>query len=422
MKAGLIFLLFALLGAPLFIIFGSVSIYNYAQEGITSEILSSFYSILTKPPLVAIPLFTFAGYVLAESNAPKRLVNVAQAFVGWLPGGLAIVCIMTCAFFTAFTGASGVTIVALGGLLYPVLIKEGYNEKFALGLVTSCGSIGLLFAPSLPVILYGVIDEISIDKLFLAGILPSLLLILALGAYSMYIARRDKVALVPFEGKNILKSIKGAAWELPLPFLLIWGIYGGFFAPSEAAAMTALYVLIVEVFLYRDLNIFKDIPRIIRESMVLVGGILLILGTSKAMTDYMVITAQTPQKLLAWAEQFIDSQFMFLIILNLLLLVVGCLMDIFSAIIVVVPLISPIAHAFDINPFHLALIFLVNLEIGYLTPPVGLNLFISSFRFKKGIIELYRVSVPFLILMLLCLILITYIPGISLMLVDLFSK
>ncbi|MDO8519462.1 MAG: TRAP transporter large permease [Deltaproteobacteria bacterium] len=412
------FSLFALFGAPLFLLFGAIALYSFQHAGIdTAAIMIEFYRMASAPTLIAIPLFTFAGYMMAESGTPKRLVNVAQAFVGWLPGGLAVVTIFACAFFTAFTGASGVTIIALGGLLYPILVKEKYDDKFSMGLVTSCGSLGLLFPPSLPLILYGLVANVSIDKLFVAGILPGIVLVVALSIYGIYFGMKKEVKRVPFNFKNIWKSLKEAAWEAPLPLIILGGIYGGFITASEAAAVTAFYILIVEVFIYRDIKLFTDVPRIIRESMVLVGGILIILGVAMGMTNYLV-DAQVPMKLFEWVSQYISSPFMFLVCLNIFLLIVGCLMDIFSATIVVVPLITPVAYKFGVDPVHLGIIFLTNLEIGYLTPPVGLNLFISSFRFKRPILELYRIAIPYLIILIICLLIITYVPSLSLSMIE----
>ncbi len=418
MTTTLAFSLFALLGAPLFLIFGAIALYSFGRADIdSSAIMIEFYRMASAPTLISIPLFTFAGYLMAESGTPKRLVNVAQAFVGWLPGGLAVVTVFACAFFTAFTGASGVTIIALGGLLFPILIKEKYPDKFSMGLVTSCGSLGLLFPPSLPLILYGLVATVSIDKLFIAGILPGLLLVVVLSIYCIWSGIKGGVRRVSFNGKNILKSLKEAAWEVPLPIIVLAGIYTGWITASEASAVTAFYVLIVEVFIYRDLKLFSDVPRIIKESMILVGGILIILGVAMGMTNYLV-DAQVPMKMFDWVSQFISSQLMFLVVLNLFLLVVGCLMDIFSATIVVVPLITPVAYKYGVDPVHLGIIFLTNLEIGYLTPPVGLNLFISSFRFGRPVIELYRIAIPYLILLILCLLVITYVPSLSLSLIN----
>ncbi len=418
----LILILLALLGAPLFSIIAAIALLSFYFLGIdTSAVIVEMYRLTSAPTLIAIPLFTFAGYVLAESNAPKRLVNLSRALFGWMPGGLAIVVLVTCAFFTAFTGASGVTIVAIGGLLYPMLRKEGYPEKFSLGLITSSGSLGLLFPPSLPIILYAVVAKINVDQLFLAGIIPGFLLIILLSIYSTQKGIKSAVPTTPFHWNNLWLALKEASWEIPLPFIIVGGIYGGLFTATESAAVTAFYALIIEVFVYRDLHLFKDIPKIIKESMVLVGGILVILGTALGLTNYL-IDEQVPMKILNFMQTFISSKILFLMMLNVLLLIVGCMMDIFSAIIVVVPLIVPIAREFGVDPIHLGVIFLTNLEIGYLTPPVGLNLFISSFRFEKPILQLYRASLPFLVILIIALLIITYVPGLSLALTRLIGR
>lgn len=416
---GIIFLLFALFGTPLFIILGGIALLCFHTLEIeSSAVIIELYRIASAPTLLAIPLFTFAGYLLAESKTPKRLVNLSNALFGWMPGGLAIVSLITCAFFTAFTGASGVTIVALGGLLYPILIKENYPEKFSLGLLTSSGSLGLLFPPSLPIILYGFIAKISIDKLFLAGIIPGILLIILLSIYSYRIGSASNVKKIPFNLKNLLNAVKNTIWEIPLPFIIVGGIYGGIFTATEAAAITAFYVLIIEVFIYRDIKLFQDVPKIMKESMLLVGGILIILGTAMGLTNFL-IDEQIPMKILAGMQTYIHSKLVFLIMLNIFLLIVGCLMDIFSAIIVVVPLIVPIAIQFGVDPIHLGIIFLTNLEIGYSTPPVGLNLFISSFRFNKPVVKLYWAALPFILILFIALLIITYIPQLSLWLPNL---
>ena len=416
---GIIFLLFALFGTPLFIILGGIALLCFHTLEIeSSAVIIELYRIASAPTLLAIPLFTFAGYLLAESKTPKRLVNLSNALFGWMPGGLAIVSLITCAFFTAFTGASGVTIVALGGLLYPILIKENYPEKFSLGLLTSSGSLGLLFPPSLPIILYGFIAKISIDKLFLAGIIPGILLIILLSIYSYRIGSASNVKKIPFNLKNLLNAVKNTIWEIPLPFIIVGGIYGGIFTATEAAAITAFYVLIIEVFIYRDIKLFQDVPRIMKENMLLIGGILIILGTAMGLTNFL-IDEQIPMKILAGMQTYIHSKLVFLIMLNIFLLIVGCLMDIFSAIIVVVPLIVPIAIQFGVDPIHLGIIFLTNLEIGYSTPPVGLNLFISSFRFNKPVVKLYWAALPFILILFIALLIITYIPQLSLWLPNL---
>jgi tripartite ATP-independent transporter DctM subunit len=408
----------ALLGAPLFSIIGGIALFAFHSADIdTSAVIIDLYRIADTPTLIAIPLFTFAGYLLAESNSPRRLVKLAQAMFGWIPGGLAIVVVATCAFFTAFTGASGVTIVALGGILYPILLRESYPEQFSLGLVTASGSIGLLFPPSLPIILYGIIAKVSIDQLFIAGIVPGLVLIAFVALYSIRVGIRTRVPRIRFSWNNLWAAIKEAGWEIPLPFIIIGGIYSGTFTATEASAVTAFYVLIIVVFVYRDMRLTTDVPRVMKESMILVGAILAILGTAFGLTNYL-IDEQVPQQLFELVRSNIDSQITFLLILNLFLLLVGMMMDIFSAIIVVVPLILPIAAEFGVNPLHLGIIFLTNLEIGYLTPPVGLNLFLSSLRFEKPILHIAKSTLVFIGLMMVALMVITYVPDLSLWLVS----
>ena len=412
------FAILALFGAPLFTIIGATAMLAFtAQEIDASAVIVELYRIGSNPTLVAIPLFTFAGYMLAESKAPTRLVNLSRALFGWIPGGLGVVALITCAVFTAFTGASGVTIVALGGLLYPILTNERYGERFSLGLVTASGSLGLLFPPSLPLILYAVIAKISVDQLFAAGIIPGFILVVALGAYSIRQGIVQRVPRTPFSWREVFIALRATAWEIPLPVLVIGGIYSGLFTATEAAAVTAFYVLVVEVFVYRDIKLFSDVPRVMRESMLLVGAILMIIGTAMGLTNYLV-DEEVPMQLFEYTKTFISSPVLFLIVLNMFLIVVGMMMDIFSAIIVVVPLVVPIANAYGINPVHLGIIFLANLEIGYLTPPVGLNLFISSLRFHTPVFTVVRSVIPFTIILLLALLLITYVPELSLFLVQ----
>jgi tripartite ATP-independent transporter DctM subunit len=343
-------------------------------------------------------------------------VRLSHAF---FPGGLSVVALVACAIFTAFTGASGVTIIAMGGLLFPALLKEGYSKKFSLGLLTASGSLGLLFPPSLPLIIYGYVASVNVDDLFLAGLLPGILLVVVLAVYGLYQGKREGIKREKFSLRNILGAMRGAAWELPLPIIILGGIYGGFITVMEAAAITALYAFVVEVFVYRDIALGK-LPKIIAESMTLVGGILIILSCAIALTNYL-IDAEVPLQILEWMQTYISSKYTFLLILNVFLLVVGCLMDIFSALIVVVPLIVPVAMGFDVHPVHLGIIFLANLEIGYLTPPVGLNLFISSYRFNQPVVSLYVASIPYLLLLLVGLLIITYFPWLSLFLVNLFG-
>jgi C4-dicarboxylate transporter DctM subunit len=405
----------ALFGMPLFTVLGSIALALFHSAGIDmSSVAVSMYRLAGSPLLVAIPLFTFAGYLFAYGNAPDRLVKLSRAL---FPGGLAVVALVSCAVFTAFTGASGVTIVAMGGLLLPALIKDGYDKRFNLGLLTASGSLGLLFPPSLPLILYGYVASVSIDKLFLAGLLPGIFLVIVLSVFGYWRGRRDGVVREKMSLRNIGAGIRGAAWEVPLPILVLGGIYSGIITVMEAAALTAFYALVVEVFVYRDIPL-RRLPAIVAESMMLVGGILIILACALGLTNYL-IDAKVPMQLLGWMQQYVSSKYTFLLLLNLFLLVVGCLMDIFSALIVVVPLIVPVATGFGVDPVHLGIIFLANLEIGYLTPPVGLNLFISSYRFNEPVLALYAASVPFLLLLLTGLLVITYLPAISLVLVPL---
>ena len=418
---GLLLIAFALFGTSLFVIIAAIALTAfYFVEVDSSAVIIELYRLASQPVLLAIPLFTFAGYLLAESKTPQRLVALSRALFGWLPGGLGIVTLVSCAIFTAFTGASGVTIIALGGLLYPVLQKEKYPEKFNLGILTASGNLGLLFPPSLPIILYGLISETSIDKLFVAGIIPGMLMVILLSIYSVNRMQKVNPKVEPFSGKYAWQAIKNAAWEIPLPFIILIGIYGGFFTATEAAAVTAFYVLIIEVFIYRDVSLTKGLPKVMKDSMILVGGILVILSAALGLANYMIYE-EIPMQILEWMKNFITSKIAFLLVLNLFLLIVGALMDIFSAILVIVPLITPIALSFGVDPVHLGIIFLANLGIGYSTPPVGMNLFIASFRFEKPILKLYVATIPFLIILLIALALITYIPDLSLWLVDLLN-
>jgi tripartite ATP-independent transporter DctM subunit len=411
--AGPVLVLLALLGAPLFAVIAGSAMMGYMREDIDLQALAiEFYGIAEMPILLAIPLFTFAGYLLSESGAPRRLVRLTTALLGWMPAGLAIVSLAACAFFTAFTGASGVTIIALGALLFPALQQAGYPEKFNLGLVTSAGSLGLLFAPSLPLILYGIVAEVSIESLFLAGLLPGFLMILLLSGYSVWKNRAVRVPLSDFSWREVRSAAREAIWEIPLPIVVLGGIYSGYFAISEAAAVTALYVLIIDVLILREIPLRK-LPGIMRESMVLVGGILVILGMSLASTNYM-IDAGVPQKLLEYVSQLVSSQATFLWLLLGFLLVLGAILDIFSAIVLVVPLILPVAIQYGVHPVHLGIVFLATMQLGYITPPVGLNLFIASYRFDRPIVELYLSTLPFFFFLLVSVALIAFWPALSL--------
>lgn len=422
-------LLLATVGTPLFVVIAVLALVVFASDGVDLTVLFiEMYRLADEPALTAIPLFAFSGFLLAESGAARRLVRLSEALLWWLPGGLAIMALSVCALLTAFTGASGMTIVAVGGLLFPALQQARYPESFSLGLLTTSGSLGLLFPPSIPLILYGIVSETPIDQLFVAGIAPGMLLVLALAGYGFVVGRRvgrtslpEPPAGIPGSpparsGARVVSACVDAVWELLLPVAVIAGIYSGFIAVSEAAALSAMYVLVVEMILRREIRP-SQLPGIIRETMVLVGGIYLILASSMAYTSFL-IDAEIPARLLAALQGGIESRLLFLVLLNLFLLAVGCMIDMFSALVVVVPLILPVAAAYDIHPVHLGIIFLANLEIGYSTPPVGLNLFIASARLERPILHLYRASVPFLLILLACLLIITYVPALSLFALD----
>ncbi|HMC13699.1 MAG TPA: TRAP transporter large permease subunit [Gallionellaceae bacterium] len=421
--AGLALIAMVLLGAPLFAVIAATVLLNFAREDVDlTVVIIEIYRLAEMPVLLAIPLFTFAGYLLAESNASHRLVRLTNVFFGWMPGGLAVVALVICAMFTAFTGASGVTIVALGGLLYPALKQAGYPERYSLGLVTVSGSIGLLFAPSLPLILYGVVAQqlnighpVAIGDLFLAGILPGLLIIFLLSLYGFWQKRGPQAAHEPFSAREALASLRDAAWELPLPVIVLGGIYSGYFAVSEAAAVTAIYVFIVEVFIHREIS-FVALPKVMRESMVLVGAILIVLGMSLASTNYL-LDAEIPSQLFTYIRNHVHDAFSFLLLLNLFLLVLGMMLDIFSALVIMVPLILPIAVGYGIHPVHLGIIFLSNMEIAYLMPPMGMNLFIAIYRFDRPMLEIFRAVLPFVAILLVAVLIITYWPELSLALI-----
>lgn len=412
---------FALLGLPLFAVMGALGMGLFTFQDIDiSAVAIEMYRIANSPTIISIPLFTLAGYFLSESGSPKRMLNLFQTLFGKIPGSLAIISLILTSIFTAFTGASGITIVALGGLLLPMLLKHGYDEKFSLGLITTTGSLGLLLPPSLPLILYGIVAQVDIDKLFLAGIIPCILLLMLLAAYALYkdpklkdlnalkISQHDQSPKL-----SLAQALYQARFELPLPFIILGSLYGGLLTTSETATITLVYVIIMVFLGYKDLTFKNDFNRIIGESCALIGAILLILCCAMGLTNYL-IDDEVPKKILNLFKDTIENKYVFLLVLNIFLLIIGCLMDIFSAIIVVLPLIIPLANAYGIHPIHLAIIFLTNLEIGYITPPVGVNLFIASFRFKVPILTLYKVSFPFLCLLLIGLLLITFIPSLSL--------
>ena len=416
-------LVLAAFGAPLFALIAAIALLGFhtaGQDGVAVAV--EFYRLADMPALIAIPLFTLAGFLLAESQAPRRLVRVTNAMLGWLPGGLAIVAVLACAMFTAFTGATGVTIVALGAVLYPALLEQKYGEKFSLGLLTASGSLGLILVPSMPLILYGVVAQqfhttppVTIDGLFKAGILPCALMVTLLSIYSIWHARRVGVTREPVSGKELRAALMGAAWDLPLPFVILGGLYSGKLAASEAAAATALYVLVVTVFIRREIA-FSKLPKVAREAMLLVGAILIILGFSLALTNWL-IDAEVPEKLFSAIQGSITSKATFLLILNAFLLVFGMLLEGFPAIIILVPLVLPVALHYDVDPVHLGILFLANLQLGIFLPPVGMNLFIASMRFNKPVLTLVRASLPFFLILLAAVLVITYWPALSLFLV-----
>lgn len=415
--AFLLIIAMAILGTPFFLVMSLIAIVAFHFAGIeATAVMVEVYKVANAPALLTIPLFTFTGYLMAESQSPKRLFNFADAAVGFLPGGMAIVCILISAFFTAFTGGSGVTIIALGGLIYPVLKQEGYGDKFSFGLISTCGSLGLLFPPSLPIILYGLVAKVDIDQLFIAGIVPGFFLVAILVVWSYYKSpnRGQGKPQKKFEWEKFKSAAFGARYEIPLPIVILWGIYGGHITPQEAASISALYVLIMECFLYKDLSLTKDIPRVVKDSLGLVGAILIMLCCALAMTNYLV-DEEIPMKLLAVIKEHIHSKYTFLLFINFGLLVVGSLMEVLGAIIVVVPLIVPMALEYGIHPIHLAIIFLTNLEIGFICPPFGINLFLSSFRFKRPVGEIYQSTMPFLVIMIIALLMITYLPALFLL-------
>ncbi|HBK56648.1 MAG TPA: C4-dicarboxylate ABC transporter [Xanthomonadales bacterium] len=420
--AWLLLLVLAALGMPLFAVIAGVAMLGFHSAGYDlSAVLVEFYRLGDLPGLIAIPLFALAGFVLAESQAPRRLVRLSNALLGWLPGGLAIVAITACAFFTAFTGASGVTIVAMGALLYPALRHAGYGEHYSLGLITSAGSLGLLFAPSLPLILYGFVagqlgtqPPTTMEALFLAGILPGVLMIVLLSLHAMAVAPRASVPAA-WQPGELAAAARDAGWELPLPFVVLGGIYSGLLAASEAAAVTALYVLIVAVAIKREIPL-RRLPEVMTGAMRLIGAILLILGCALAMSNWLV-DQEVPTRLFETIQARVDQRWLFLLLLNLFLLIVGMLLDVFSALVILVPLLVPVALGYGVDPVHLGIIMLANLQLGYFTPPVGMNLFIAAYQFGTPVVKLVRATLPFLLILGLAVLLITWWPTLSLWLV-----
>ncbi len=416
-----VLLIATILGAPIFVTLGGAALILFRGQGDPiASIPLDHYDQVTNPLLATLPLFTLAGYFLAESKASARLVRFFTAWTGFIRGGPAIVTVLACAFFTTFTGGSGVTILALGGLLMPVLLSARYDEKTALGLMTGAGSLGILFPPCLPLIIYSIVAKVEMNRMFLGGLLPGMLMLLLAAGWGVVKGPKLAAAEKRFQARDAWNATWEAKWELLLPVLPLVLIFGGYALPVPAAAATAFYAFITQTLIHRELKFTSSLPKTMIECGLLVGGVLLILGAAMGFTNYL-ITQHVPDNAATWIGSTIKSQFVFLLVLNLFLIVVGCLMDIFAAIVVVVPLIAPMAAVFGIDPVHLGIIFLANLELGYLTPPVGLNLFVSSYRFNKPVMYVTRASLPMLFVLLIGVLLITYVPWLTTWLPGLFK-
>jgi tripartite ATP-independent transporter DctM subunit len=410
------------LGLPIYAALGGVGLLLFYSADIPIAALpTESYRILTQPVLPSIPLFALAGTVLAKGGAPQRLIRFVNAWTSWLPGGAALATVIGCALFTAITGASGVTILALGGLLLPILIAAKYKQNFSIGLLTASGSVGLLFPPSLPVILYGIYGFVAIDRLFIAGFIPGVILILILAIYSIYTGKSRSRQKKQFDFKEVLSATWTTKGDLLLPIVVVVGLFGGFFTLVETAAITAFWAILLEVVFHRKLNIRKNFTGAALETLVLTGALLIVLGLASGLVSYLV-DEQIPLKATDWVTNTIHSKIVFLLILNLILLLVGAVMDIYSAIVVFVPLIVPMGIAFGIDTAHLGIIFLANLELGYMTPPVGMNLFFSSLRFEKPLLKIWKMVIPFLLIFIIWVLSITYIPQLTLFLPQLFGR
>jgi tripartite ATP-independent transporter DctM subunit len=414
----IVIILGALAGAPLFCIVGGASmfIFNFVSHVDISSSIIEMCRLANAPGIMAIPLFVLAGYILVDSKASTRLVNLSNAFIGWLPGGAVIITVIACSFFTAMTGASGITIIAIAALMLPFLLKEGYSENFSMGLVSTTGSIGLLFVPSLPIILYGMCCQVDITQLFIAGAVPGIFLCVIVSVYGGIYAVMNKIPTIPFSFKKLKKALWETKWEIPLPFVIVGGIYGGLITVGEAATLTAVYVIITECLIYREIK-FVRLMSIFWESTIMTGAILCVLAAAMGLTNAFV-DLHAAENIMTLLQSTFHEKWTFLLALNAFLLVVGCFLEIFSAIIVIAPLIIPAALSYGIDPVHLGIIFLTNMEVSYMCPPVGLNLLLSSLRFRVPIMKLYMFVIPFLIIMIIALLIITYYPQMSLWLVD----
>ena len=413
-----IVLLATALGGPIFVALGGIAVLMFLIDGVAAAAVPvSTYRLVVSPTLPAIPLFTLAGFLLSQGNSSQRLLRIFRAFLGWMPGGTAVVAVVSCAFFTVLTGASGVTILALGGLLFQALQAERYREEFSVGLLTASGSLGLLFPPAVPLIFYAIVAEVPVPDLFVGGLLPGLLLMGLVMGWGVREGLRTPASRQAFSWQEVKGALWEAKWEMFLPVVVLTALFGGFATLVEAAALTALYAFVIQFLVIRDISIRKDLVPIISECLVLIGGVLIILAVALGFTNYLV-DAQIPMKIVDWVQTYIQSPLTFLLCLNLLLLLVGCVMDIFAAIVVVVPLIVPLGAAYGIDPVHLGIIFIANLELGYLTPPVGLNLFMAAYRFERPLLKVWRSAIPYLIILGVGVLLITYVPAFSLALLD----
>jgi tripartite ATP-independent transporter DctM subunit len=402
------------LGSPIFALLGGIALFAFLVDGSgPSRLMIKAYEELTSPSLAAIPLFTLAGFALAEGKSSERLLRVFHALFGWAPGGSAMAAVVLCAFFTLFTGGSGVTILALGGLLLPALLRDGYRERFSIGLLTASGSLGLLFPLSLPLMLYGIVANVAIDDLFVGGLLPGLLMLGLMGGLALRDGLIAKVARQPFHWREAAAGAWGAKWELSLPLVVLIVLLGGYATPVESAAVAALYAILIQRFVHRDIPSGGALLRVMVDCVAIVGSVLVILALASGLTNYLV-NAQVPMQLIDWTQAHVESRLVFLLGLNVVLLLVGCVMDIFSAIVVVAPLIIPLAQVYDVDPVHLGIIFIANLELGYLHPPIGLNLLLASVRFKKPVLEVTWATLPMLAILALGVLLITYWPWLTL--------
>ena len=418
----LLVVLAALAGAPIFTVLAGAAVFLYMVDAFDPAAVPLFaYDLTTEPHLPSIPLFTLTGFILAQGQSSERLLRVFRGLVGWLPGGTAVVCAVVCAFFTIFTGGSGVTILALGGLLLPALLKDGYRDRFSVGLLTASGSLGLLLPPAMPLILYAIVAQTAPENLFIGGLLPGILLIALVAAWGMREGLVTGAGRHAFAAPEALRALWSAKWELALPAVVLGALLSGRATLVETSALTALYAAIVTGVVHRDFKLGAGLQQAFRECVVLIGGVLIILAVAKGFTAYMV-DVDIPFRLIEWTQARIESPLLFLLALNVFLLLVGCFMDIFSAIVVVVPLISGIGAAYGIDPVHLGIIFVANLELGYLTPPVGLNLFLASYRFDRPLLEVYRASVPLLVILGIGVLVITYVPWLTLGLLELVGR